>query len=87
MDGLPGALGLAGWQWLFLAEGLPSILVGIWVWFYLDSDIAQAKWLGAEEKALLVRNLDAEERHKHQSGSSMPSGAAGSMPCASSTSP
>jgi MFS family permease len=66
MEGLSGALGLAGWQWLFLAEGLPSIFVGIWVWFYLNSDITQAKWLGAEEKALLVRNLDAEDRHKHQ---------------------
>ena len=66
MDLLSGALGLAGWQWLFLAEGLPSILVGIIVWFYLDSGIAEAKWLGAEEKALLARNLDAEERHKHQ---------------------
>ena len=66
MDGLSGVLGLAGWQWLFLAEGLPSILVGICVWFYLDSNIAQAKWLGAEEKAMLVRNLDAEDRHKHQ---------------------
>jgi MFS family permease len=66
MDGLSGVLGLAGWQWLFLVEGLPSVMVGIWVWFYLDSDIAQAKWLGAEEKALLVRNLDAEDRHKHQ---------------------
>ena len=66
MDGLSGALGLAGWQWLFLVEGLPSIFVGIWVWFYLDSNIAQAKWLGAEEKALLVRNLDDEERHQHQ---------------------
>jgi MFS family permease len=67
MDGLSGVLGLAGWQWLFLVEGLPSIVVGIWVWFYLDSNIAQAKWLGVEEKALLVRNLDAEDRHKHQS--------------------
>ena len=66
MDLLSGALGLAGWQWLFLAEGLPSILVGICVWFYLDSGIAEAKWLGSEEKALLARNLDAEERHKHQ---------------------
>jgi MFS family permease len=66
MDGLSGVLGLAGWQWLFLVEGLPSIFVGIWVWFYLDSNIAQAKWLGAEEKALLARNLDAEDRHKHQ---------------------
>ena len=66
MEGLSGTLGLAGWQWLFLAEGLPSIFVGIWVWFYLDSNIAQAKWLGAEEKALLIRNLDAEDRQKHQ---------------------
>jgi hypothetical protein len=37
----------------------PFRLVGIWVWF-TDSDIAQAKWLGAEEKPL-VRNLDAED--------------------------
>jgi MFS family permease len=66
MDGLSGVFGLAGWQWLFLVEGLPSILVGIWVWFYLDSEIAQAKWLTAEEKALLARNLDAEERQKHE---------------------
>jgi MFS family permease len=66
MDRLSGVLGLAGWQWLFLAEGLPSILVGIWVWFYLDSNIAQANWLGAEEKALLFRNLDAGDQHKHQ---------------------
>jgi MFS family permease len=66
MDRLSGALGLAGWRWLFLMEGLPSILIGIWVWFYLDSNIAQAKWLGADEKAMLLRNLDAEERQKHQ---------------------
>jgi MFS family permease len=65
MDRCSGILGLAGWQWLFLLEGVPSILVGVWVWFYLDSNIAHAKWLTADEKALLVRNLDAEERHKH----------------------
>jgi MFS family permease len=65
MEALSGVLGLAGWQWLFLVEGLPSIAVGIWVWFYLDSDSAQAKWLQAEEKALLVRNLEGEERQKH----------------------
>jgi nitrate/nitrite transporter NarK len=41
-------------------------VVGIWVWFYLDSSIAQAKWLVQEEKALLARNLDTEDRHKHQ---------------------
>jgi MFS family permease len=66
MDGLSGAWGLAGWQWLFLVEGLPSVLVGVWVWFYLDSNIAQAKWLAPDEKNLLARNLAAEEQHKHQ---------------------
>lgn len=64
MDLLSGAMGMAGWQWLFLAEGIPSILVGVWVMFYLDSSIAEAHWLSDEEKALLASNLDAEERHK-----------------------
>ena len=66
MDTLSGAGGLAGWQWLFLAEGLPSILVGIWVVFYLDSGIQEARWLTAEEKELLATNLAAEETTKTQ---------------------
>jgi sugar phosphate permease len=66
MDTLSGALKLAGWQWLFLAEGLPSILVGFWVIFYLDSSIDEAKWLTGEEKKLLASNLVAEDRQKTQ---------------------
>jgi MFS family permease len=66
MDTLSGALKLAGWQWLFLAEGLPSILVGFWVIFYLDSSIEEAKWLTGEEKKLLASNLVAEDRQKTQ---------------------
>jgi nitrate/nitrite transporter NarK len=38
--------------------------VGIWVLSYLDSSITEASWLSEEEKALLTRNLDAEEKHK-----------------------
>jgi len=64
LDMFSGALGLAGWQWLFLIEGIPSILVGVWVMFYLDSGIREAKWLTAEEQTLLAENLDAEEEHK-----------------------
>jgi sugar phosphate permease len=64
MDKLSGAGGLAGWQWLFLSEGIPSIIVGFWVIFYLNSSIEEAKWLTAEEKALLARNLVAEEKDK-----------------------
>jgi len=64
MDVLSGAMKLAGWRWLFLSEGIPSILVGLVVIFYLDSSIAEAKWLTPEEKALLARNLEAEDKHK-----------------------
>jgi MFS family permease len=64
MDKLSGAMNLAGWQWLFLSEGIPSVIVGIWVIFYLDSSIEEAKWLTAEDKALLATNLIAEDKQK-----------------------
>jgi len=64
MDKLSGAMGLAGWQWLFLMEGIPSVLVGFCVIYYLDSGIQEAKWLNAEEKALLTSHLEAEDKHK-----------------------
>ncbi len=67
MDLCSGAFGLAGWQWLFLIEGLPSIAVGFWVIRYLDSGIHEATWLSDEEKAVLARALAAEERHKTHS--------------------
>jgi MFS family permease len=64
MDTLTGAMNLAGWQWLFLSEGVPSVIVGLWVIYYLDSSIDEAKWLTPEEKALLANNLAAEDQHK-----------------------
>lgn len=64
MDTLSGTMNLAGWQWLFLVEGIPSVLVGFWVIYYLDSSIQEAKWLTAEEKALLADHLEAEDKHK-----------------------
>ena len=64
MDKLSGAMGLAGWQWLFLSEGIPSVLVGFVVIFYLESSIDEAKWLTPEEKTLLAQNLEMEDKHK-----------------------
>lgn len=64
MDMLSGTMGIMGWQWLFLAEGLPSIIVGFWVIYYLSSSIEEATWLTAEEKGLLADKLVAEDRHK-----------------------
>jgi ACS family tartrate transporter-like MFS transporter len=58
--GLDGHLGLAGWQWLFLVEGLPAVVFGIVVLLTLTETPAEAKWLTAEEKAWLAGQLAAE---------------------------
>ena len=58
--GLDGAMGLQGWQWLFIIEGVPSVLLGIVTWFYLTDRPAKADWLSAEQKAWLAAKLDSE---------------------------
>jgi D-galactonate transporter len=64
MTSLAGLNGWAGWQWLFLLEGLPSIIVGIIVYFYLTDSIRLASWLPEEEKQILEKNLQAESKDK-----------------------
>jgi MFS family permease len=59
MDGV-GAL--AGWQWLFLLEGIPSFVLGLVIWFVLDDEIADAKWLNAEEKQRLAARIASEPK-------------------------
>jgi MFS transporter, ACS family, tartrate transporter len=58
--GLDGALGLKGWQWLFVIEGVPSVLLGIVTWFYLTDRPAKAGWLTVEQKAWLSSKLESE---------------------------
>jgi len=59
-----GMNGWHGWQWLFLLEGLPSIIVGVLVFLVLDDRISKAKWLTDDEKQLLERNIQAEDAEK-----------------------
>ncbi len=59
--GLQGS-GLSGWQWMFLIEGMPAILLGAAVFWTLADTPQDAKWLKAEERALLLRNLSAEQQ-------------------------
>ncbi|WP_133649043.1 MFS transporter [Paraburkholderia flava] len=59
-----GVNGWHGWQWLYLIEGLPSVLAGLLVYVALDDRISQAKWLSADERNLLERNIRNEEAGK-----------------------
>jgi MFS transporter, ACS family, tartrate transporter len=62
--GLDGAMGLKGWQWLFVIEGIPSMLLGIVSWFYLTDRPERATWLSSEQKAWLATRLNAETTAK-----------------------
>lgn len=68
LTSLAGANGWAGWQWLFLLEGLPAVVLGVIVFFYLDDKPDHARWLTDAEKKLLLRNLDEEVRQKNHAG-------------------
>jgi D-galactonate transporter len=60
MTKFSGIGGLAGWQWLMLVEGLPTIVLGVIVYLMLVDRIEDGKWLTHEEKTLLRDNLAAE---------------------------
>lgn len=60
--GMDGMLGLKGWQWLFLLEGLPASILGVVVYFYLNDSPQQARWLTTLEKTTLARMLAAEHK-------------------------
>ncbi len=64
MDGLAG---LAGWQWLFLIEGLPAVLLGIVIWLSLPNGPSDATWLTDPEKKTIISRLAASaETGAHQ---------------------
>jgi MFS family permease len=57
---LDGVLGLEGWQWIFIGQGLPAVAVGLWVLRALPGSPAEAHWLPAAEREALERELAAE---------------------------
>ena len=57
---LDGVQGLKGWQWLFLVEGIPSVLLGLACYLYLDDRPAEAKWLTDAEKNRLIGTIEAD---------------------------
>jgi MFS transporter, ACS family, tartrate transporter len=65
---LGGRLGLAGWQWVFLVEGAPAVLLGLAALLTLPDAPAQARWLYPEERTWLVERLREEQAPRHQPG-------------------
>lgn len=69
MSAMGGVMGYANWQWLFILEGLPSVILGIITLLILDDKPEEAEWLGQHEKQQVVadlqkdRRLEGEQKH------------------------
>lgn len=64
MHSLEGAHGLRGWQWLFLIEGIPSVLLGVAAFFMLSDRPPDAPWLTVEEKKWIAEDLALDQSAK-----------------------
>jgi MFS family permease len=62
MDSMGGRAGLASWQWLFLTEGIPSIILGILALLMMVDKPAEAGWLTEGEKRLVLSDLEADRQ-------------------------
>ena len=58
--GLDGWLGIRGWQWMFIIEGIPAVLLGLLCLMVLTDRPAQARWLPADEREWLQQHLDGD---------------------------
>src|SRR5689334_2926164 len=63
---LHGLAGLHGWQWLFLIEGVPAMLLAPIVLLYMTERPSDARWLTADERDWLAREMEIE--HSHTAG-------------------
>ncbi|MGU3539539.1 MFS transporter [Methylobacterium sp. A54F] len=61
---MEGILGLHGWQWMFIIEAVPAVLLGIMVLFYMTDRPEKAKWLSDDQRAWLVAEMNEERARK-----------------------
>lgn len=57
---------LRNWQWLFLLQGAPAVVLGVFVWLYLTNSPKEATWLSDEERAQLRQIVDRDRAPEHQ---------------------
>ncbi len=68
MQWMDGVSGMRGWQWLFLLEGIPSVIVGLLVFALLPNGPRQAKWLSAQEQDMVIQRVQEDEAGKQELG-------------------
>jgi ACS family tartrate transporter-like MFS transporter len=61
---LDGRLGLHGWQWLFVLEGLPAVVLGVFALRALTDQPREARWLSDPDREWLTRTMDAERQRR-----------------------
>ncbi len=61
METFAGTHGLAGWQWMFLLEAIPAVLLGFYLWFHLQDSIGSVTWLSPGEKTALAEDIARDE--------------------------
>jgi MFS family permease len=61
---LDGWLGMAGWQWLFILEAVPAVVLGVVFWFYMTDWPSQAHWLTGEQRDWLQTRLESERSQR-----------------------
>jgi MFS transporter, ACS family, tartrate transporter len=61
---MEGILGLHGWQWMFILEAIPAVILGVVVLFYMTDRPEKAKWLADDQRAWLVAEMNAERAAK-----------------------
>src|SRR5690606_29400107 len=62
---MDGIWGFAGWQWMFLIEAIPAVILGIVVFFYMTDRPEKAKWLKEDERNWLVKTMQDEDVGKN----------------------
>ena len=64
MESFAGVHGYTGWQWMFVLEAVPAVIMGLGVLVYLDDGIRSAKWLSEDEKRVLESHIENESKTK-----------------------
>lgn len=63
MESFHQTAALSGWQWMFVIEAVPALVIGLAVLAYLDNNVAEAQWLSSEQKRLIQHEIDLDQAH------------------------